>query len=179
MRGIIADGHYYRAYICNQCYDISRNPGRKMPDIKLDFSRVTYSRGLEIAAPIVPGGILAFGTVILSPQLAAKLLSNPYLGYRSRIAAAILLSYIAGLLFNLWVSYVSYSMGYMIGVIFGKKLFPNPPTPWRNVVWRRMARTFLGDALAPSTDDLYFKEMHEAEVKQAETIQDPQQKAAQ
>jgi hypothetical protein len=150
-----------------------------MPDIKLDFSRVTYSGVLEIAAPIVPGSIIAFGILTLNPQLAAKLLSNPYLGYKSRIAAAILLSYIAGLLLNLLINYIGYYAGFLFGKAFGKKLFPNPPTPWRNLHWRRMARTFLGDDLAPSTDDLYFKEMHEAEAKKAEQIQDPQQKAAQ
>src|SRR6476619_878076 len=116
-----------------------------MPDIKLDFSQVTYSSVLEIVAPIVPGAILAFGTIILNPQLAGKVLSNPYLGYRSRLAAAVLLSYIAGLLFNLLVGYVSYTTGYLIGLLFGKKLLANSPTPWRNLIWRRMARSFLGD----------------------------------
>ncbi len=150
-----------------------------MPDIKFDFSRVTYSGVLEIAAPIVPGAILAFGTLTLNPQLASKLLSNPYLGYRSRIAAAILLAYIAGLLLNLLVSYTSYTVGYVVGQAFGKHLFPNPPTPWRSLHWRRMARAFLGDALAPSTDDLYFQEQHEAEAKKADQIQNPLEKAAQ
>ncbi len=149
-----------------------------MPDIKLDFSRITYSSVLEIVAPIIPGLTLAVGTLILNPQLAASLLSNPYLGYRSRIVVAILVSYIAGLLLNLLVSYNSYAAGYLFGYTFRNKLFKEFPTPWRNLHWRRMARTFLGDDLAPSTDDLYFKEMHDAEAKQAEQIQDPQQRAA-
>jgi hypothetical protein len=141
-----------------------------MPDIKLDFSRITYSSVLEIVAPIIPGATLAVGTLILNPQLAARLLSNPYLGYRSRIVLAILVSYIAGMLLNLLVSYNSYAAGYLFGYTFRSKLFKELPTPWRNLHWRRMARTFLGDDLAPSTDDLYFKEMHDAEASQAEQI---------
>jgi hypothetical protein len=73
---------------------------------------------------------------------------------------------------------VGYTAGYLFGKAFGKKLFPNPPTPWRNLLWRRVARTFLGNDLAPSTDELYFKEVHEAEAKQADQIPDLQQKTA-
>jgi hypothetical protein len=150
-----------------------------MPDIKLDFSRVTYSSVLEITAPIVPGGILAVGTLILSPQLAAKLLSNPYLGYKSRLAAAIFISYAAGLLLNLLVSYTSYLFGYMVGYLWGSKLFPSPPTPWRNLLWRKMARQFLGPDFAPATDDLYFKELHEQKLNEANAIQDAEQRGIQ
>ncbi len=150
-----------------------------MPDIKLDFSRVTYSNVLEIIAPIVPGGILAVGTLVLNPPLAARLLSSPFLGYRSRLAAAILISYAAGLLLNLLVNYTSYSLGYLIGTFWGSKLFPNPPTPWRNLLWRKMARKFLGPDLAPTTDDLYFKELHEQRLNEANAIQDAEQRAAQ
>ena len=100
-----------------------------MPDIKLDFSRVTYSNVLELLAPIVPGGILGVGTLVLNPRLSAELLWNPYLGYRSRLAAAIFISYLAGLLLNLLVGYVSYFVGYMFAYLGGSKLFPSPPTP--------------------------------------------------
>jgi hypothetical protein len=150
-----------------------------MPDIKLDFSRVTYSGVLDVVAPIVPGGILGLGTLILNPQGAAKLLSNEYLGYRSRLVLGVFAAYIAGLLLNLFVSYNSYFLGYMIGLLFGKELFKNSPTPWRNLLWRRVARRFLGPDLAPVTDDLYFKEMYEAEKQKAQQIQDPTAKATQ
>ncbi len=150
-----------------------------MPDIKLDFSRVTYPNVLEIIAPIVPGGILAVGTLVLNPSLAARLLSNPYLGYRSRLAASLFISYAAGLLLNLLVNYTSYSVGYMIGYIWGSKLFPNPPTPWRNLLWRKMATKFLGPDLAPATDDLYLKELHDQKLNEANAIQDAEEKAIQ
>jgi hypothetical protein len=149
-----------------------------MPDIKFDFSRVSYSGVLEVAAPIVPGAILAFGTLILNPALAARLLSSPFLGYKTRVVAGILLFYIAGLLLNLLINYVSYTLGYIIGQIFGKKLFPNPPTPWRNVTWRRTARIFLGNDLAPATDELYFKYLDDAAKEQLAHVQDPQARAA-
>ena len=119
-----------------------------VPDIKLDFSRVTYSNVLEIIAPIVPGGILAVGTLVLNAPLAARLLSNPYLGYRSRLVAAIFISYTSGLILNLLVNYTSYLVWYMVGYLFGSRIFPDPPTPWRNLHWRQMARRFLGPDLA-------------------------------
>jgi hypothetical protein len=150
-----------------------------VPDIKLDFSRVAYSNVLEIIAPIVPGGILAVGTLVLNPSLAAGLLSNPYLGYRSRLAAAIFISYAAGLLLNLLVNYTSYFLGYIIGSLWGSKLFPDPPTPWKNLHWRKMARRFLGPDLAPATDDLYLKELHEQKLREANAIQDAEQRAFQ
>lgn len=150
-----------------------------MPDIKLDFSRVTYSGVLEILAPIVPGGILAVGTLVLSPQLAARVLSNPYLGYRLRLIAAIFISYVAGLLLNLLVGYTSYLLGYLIGYLWSSQLFPNPPTPWRNLLWRKLARQFLGPDLAPATDELYFQEMHKQKLNEANAIQDSEQKAIQ
>lgn len=150
-----------------------------MPDIKLDFSQVTYSGVLEIVAPVVPGGILAIGTLVLNPSLAAVLLSSPYLGYRSRLVAAVFISYVAGLVLHLLVGYSSYLVGYMIGWLFGSKLIPDPPTPWKNLMWRRMARIFLGPNLAPSTDDLYFKNLHEQESKKADAIEDPAARANQ
>ncbi len=150
-----------------------------MPDIKLDFSRVTYSNVLEIIAPVVPGGILAVGTLVLNPHLAARLLSNPYLGYRSRLAAAIFISYSAGLLLNLLVNYTSYLLGYVVVSLWGSKLFPTPPTPWRNLLWRKMARKFLGPDLAPATDDLYLKELHEQKLNEANAIQDAEARAIQ
>jgi len=150
-----------------------------MPDIKLDFSQVTYSGALEIVAPIVPGGILAIGTLVLNPSLAASLLSSPYLGYRSRLVAAVFISYVAGMLLHLLVGYSSYLVGYIFGFLFGSKLIPDPPTPWKNLLWRRMARIFLGPDLAPATDDLYFKDLHEQESKKADAIQDPATRANQ
>lgn len=150
-----------------------------LPELKLDFSRVTYSSVLEILAPVVPGTILALGTLTLNPQLAGRLLASPLLGYESRIVAAILISYIAGLLLNLLVNYIGYTAGYAIGQVFGHKLFPNPPTPWRNTHWRRVAHAFLGNELAPSTDELYFQDLHQAELKKVQLIGDPQQRAAQ
>jgi hypothetical protein len=150
-----------------------------VPDIKLDFSSVTYSGVLEIIAPIVPGGILGVGTLVLNPTLAATLLSNPYLGYRSRVAAAIFVSYAAGLLLNLLVNYTSYLTGYMIGYLWGSKLFPDPPTPWTNLHWRKIARRFLGPELAPATDDLYFKDLHKQKLAEANAIQNAEQKVAQ
>ncbi len=148
-----------------------------VPDIKLDLSSVTYSSVLEIIAPIVPGGILAVGTLVLNPSLAARVLSTPFLGYRSRLVAAIFVSYTAGLLLNLLVSYTSYLVGYLVGSLFGSKLFPDPPTPWKNLPWRQLARRFLGSDLAPATDELYFKDLHEQESKKADAIQDPQERA--
>lgn len=150
-----------------------------LPELKFDFSRVTYSGVLEILAPVVPGTILALGALTLNPQLASRLLASPLLGYKSRLVAAILTSYIAGLLLNLLVNYIGYAAGYTIGQLFGQKLFPNPPTPWRNMHWRRMARTFLGNELAPSTDELYFQNLHQGELQRVQLIEDPQQRAAQ
>lgn len=150
-----------------------------VPDIKIDFSQVTYSSVLEIIAPIVPGGILAVGTLLLNPALASKLLSNPYLGYRSRLIAAIFISYTAGLLLNLFVNYVTYFIGFQIGYHWGSKLFPNPPKPWENLLWRKVARRFLGPELAPATDELYFKDLHDQKLNEANAIQDPAKKAAQ
>jgi hypothetical protein len=150
-----------------------------VPDIKLDFSRVTYPNVLEIIAPIVPGGILAVGTLVLNPSLAARLLSNPYLGYKSRLVVAIFISYVAGLLLNLLVNYMSYFVGYMVGYFLTPKILPPPPTPWRNLHWRKIARRFLGPDLAPTTDDLYFKDVHEQKLKEVEAIQDPQERTTQ
>ncbi len=150
-----------------------------MPDIKLDFSRVTYSGVLEIIAPIVPGGILAVGTLVLNPPLAARLLSNPYLGYRSRLAAAFFISYVAGLLLNLLVNYTSYLVGYMVGYLFTPRILPPPPNPSRNLHWRKLARRFLGPDLAPTTDDLYFKDLHDQKSKEADAIQDSEARAVQ
>jgi hypothetical protein len=150
-----------------------------MPDIKLDLSRVTYSGLLEIVAPIVPGAILGLGTLILNPLAAAKLLSNPYLGYRSRLVIGVFAAYMAGLLLNLLVSYNSYFAGYMIGWLFGKRLFKDYPNPSRTLHWRRVARKFLGPDLVPATDELYFKELHDAEKQKAHQIQDPNARTAQ
>jgi hypothetical protein len=148
-----------------------------VPDIKLDFSRVTYSNILEIVAPIIPGGILAVGTLVMNPPLAARILANPYLGYRSRLATAIFVSYAAGLLLNLLVSYTSYSIGYMVGYWWGSKLFPDPK-PWTFLRWRKMARKFLGPDLAPTTDELYLKDFHNQKLGEANALPDGPEKAA-
>jgi hypothetical protein len=150
--------------------------GGLVPDIKLDFSHVTYSGVLEIVAPIVPGGILAIGTLVLNPKLASMLLSNPYLGYRSRVAAGIFISYIAGLLLYLLVNYTSYFVGYMVGYFFRNQM--TLPTPYKDPLWRRMARIVLGPDLAPATDELYFEELHKKNLREAEAIQDPTQRAS-
>lgn len=150
-----------------------------MPLINVDFSRVTYPGALEITAPIIPGGILALGTLILNPQLASGILSNPFLGYRSRLIAAIFVSYVAGLLLYLLVGYTSYFVGYQFGLYLSPRIFPDPPSPWRNLFWRRAARKLLGPDLAPTTDELYFKDLHTEQLKQASQIQDPVERARQ
>src|SRR5215472_10175971 len=94
----------------------------KMADIKFDLSSVNYSGILEAVLPIVPGSILAFGTIILNPRLAGNLLANPFLGYKTRIAAGILLAYLSGLLLSLIINYVTYTVGYLTGTIFQKRL---------------------------------------------------------
>jgi hypothetical protein len=150
-----------------------------VPDIKLDFSRVTYSNLLEIIAPIVPGGILGVGTLVLNPSLAARLLANPNLGYRSRLAAAILVSYCAGLLLNLLVNYTAYFVTYLIAATWGTKFLPTSPTPWRMPLWRALARRFIGPDLAPVTEELYFKDLHDQRLLEATNIQNEELRAHQ
>ena len=150
-----------------------------MPEIKFDFSQVSYSGVLEVFAPITTGTVLAFGTLTLNPPLAASFLSNPFFGYKTRIVMGVLFFYLAGLLLNLMVSYVGYSIGYVFGYVFGQKLLPTRTTPWRNTHWRKTANTFLGEGLAPSTMEPYIEELERAELQKANQIQDPMKKEEQ
>jgi len=151
-----------------------------VPDIKLDLSRVTYSTVLEIVvAPVVPGGVLAVGTLFLNPRLASTLLSSPFLGYRSRIATAVFICYAAGLLLNLIVNYTSYVVGYLVAHLFRERLLKSFPTPWKNPQWRKVARSFLGPRLAPETDDLYFPALHSQLIDEANKQTDLALKAQQ
>jgi hypothetical protein len=70
-------------------------------------------------------------------------------------------------------------VGYQVGTFLGPRIFKDPPSPWRNLWWRRAARKLLGPDLAPSTDELYFSELHTAQSKQAGEIQDPDARAKQ
>ena len=150
-----------------------------MPDIKFDFSQVSYSGVLEVVAPITTGAVFAFGSLLLNPPLVANLLWNPFLGYKTRIVGGVIFFYLAGLLFNLFVSYVGYTVGYLFGLRFGQKLFPSETTPWRNTHWRKTANAFLGTALAPSTMDAYLQDQEKIEMEKAEQIQDPTKKEQQ
>lgn len=151
-----------------------------MPDIKLDLSRVTYSTVLEIVvAPVVPGGVLATGTLFLNPRLAGILLSSPFLGYRSRIVIAVFICYTAGLMLNLVVSYTGALVGYLVGHIFREAFAKHMPTPWKTLQWRKVARNFLGSTFAPETDDLYFPALHSQLIDEANRQTDPEFKSRQ
>jgi len=149
-----------------------------MPEIKVDLARVTYPGILEVVAPIIPGSILAIGTLVLSPQAASKILSIPFLGYRSKLITAVFASYVAGLLLYLLLNYVTYFIGYLLGGALakrplGSRMFGPPPAPWRYGWWRRAARKLIGPDLAPSTDEPYIKDLHDKSLAEANAITDP------
>jgi hypothetical protein len=90
------------------------------------------------------------------------------LGYKTRLGMGFLLAYLAGLFLQLIVGYWSYFAGYMFGYFGWPKLKITTLEPWKNIWWRRIARKLLTDELAPSTNKVYYPDVHERALKLAE-----------
>ena len=144
--------------------------------IKLDLSRLSYPAFLQVALPFLPGGVFICGALLLNLGGAQELLSLA-IPVWAKVVLAIFAAYTSGVFVHYIVTVLSNTCAYWLGRRIGKWSLEKAITvePWKNTVWRKVARRVLGD-LAPTTDDLYMPELHMQVFKAASETVEPQEK---
>ena len=129
-----------------------------LPDVHVTLDRPTIQHIYQLFLPIVPGGTLVLGFVLVHPHSLGHFAAEQGMGYYSLIAAVVFLSYVAGLML--------YALSFYFGAILSTSLNElcrrspkcrpsrNNSSISQNHVWRTVAAAFLGKQLAPSQPGL-------------------------
>jgi hypothetical protein len=116
--------------------------------INFDLSRLSGPGIAQVLFPLLPGGILVGGAIVLKPDLAktAQVLPEYW-----RIIGILVAAYAAGLLLALSVIGVlgglAAACGQVAGQYFSNKF--RSVQPWNSAQWRAVAADFLGPDFAP------------------------------
>jgi hypothetical protein len=123
-----------------------------IPDVHVNLDRPTIQHIYQLFMPIVPGGTLVIGFVLVHPDYLARLAASG-IGYYSRIAAMVFVAYAVGLLLYALSVHFAFIVNTCLAHVVGRsqKLRPlrNNASISQNHVWRTVANAFLGEQLAP------------------------------
>lgn len=121
---------------------------RTMWPISIGLSRVPHRLVLQVIAAFIPGFLLVVGGLAARRDLAAEFFSSQTIGYYSKIALILITACIAG-----WILYLIVLGGpnYLLGQLW---IRTRPPVNEHstNSEWRKVARKFIGEDLAPTDD---------------------------
>lgn len=145
---------------------------------KIDLSSRQYHRVMDFLCPLMVGGTLAVGTLIVRPEIRAFFFSISEIGYYSKLAVLVFFCLVLGYMFIasieslvVWVLRLTNRLtkNWVAGQIVS-----NPP--WLSKSWQLVAREMIGDKFLPA--NLWADE--EAKIrdakKSAEQISDQNKK---
>lgn len=147
-----------------------------MIPVRVDLPKISGPGTVGALVPIIPGGILLLGFLAVEGESAIRFLSTQLLGYYTKILLLIALGYVAGVLLHTVIlvitQFVAFLLGYTLGFFMSDRSWV--PSPWKRIEWRKVAREYIGERLAPNLDDPYFEENYKRAMEETEKIKDPQ-----
>jgi hypothetical protein len=145
--------------------------------LRLDVSRVSYAEVVRILVPFFPGAILLCGLILANFQPIRQVFVTNLVGYRSKLFLVIFLTYLAGFvlmnLSELLHTALAWAIGFRARSLLKWASFEQLS---RDILWRRAAKKFLGDDLAPQTLEPYTDAARQQAFDQTKTIQDSQER---
>ncbi len=109
--------------------------------LKVELPRLSHIHVLQLLLPFVPGIVVTVGLALSSSSLAQRF-EVIGVGYKTKLAVAVALTYISGLA----VLTVTQTVNSIVMRRIGHE---RPAEPWNNSYWRRVATTYVGSALSP------------------------------
>jgi hypothetical protein len=109
--------------------------------VRIELPKLSHLHLLELLLPLVPGVVVTTGLTLSSSPIASKFWLIA-LGYKSKLALALALSYAIGLA----TITIMQSANDLVMRLVER---PAPGEPWGNTYGRRIAATFVGAGLSP------------------------------
>jgi hypothetical protein len=142
--------------------------------IKLDLSRLSYPALIESLAPILPGGVLVFGYLLsTNGGAASRLFATASVGYYSKLTVVAFAVYAVGFVIHLLTVSLSMISIPLLANFMQRRLFLDPS---KDKQWRRLAKRFLGNDVAPQVEEPYDQEAFLRALEEARVINDPTRK---
>lgn len=116
--------------------------------LKIDLGRLPQRLVFQIIGLFIPGFVLVVGGLLARRDLAAEFFSAQTIGYYSKIALILIAAWVVG-----WTLFLIVLGGpnYLLGQLW---IRTQPPinAPSKETEWRKVAKKFIGDDLAPTND---------------------------
>lgn len=147
--------------------------------VKFDLSQLSYPAVLQVVIPWLPGGVITCGAIYLNLADVRSLITTPILPTAAKVVLSLFGTYTMGiLLYGITETFFA-SLAYVAGVAVGKwGVDVSKIEPWKNQVWRKVARAYLGPA-APPTDEVQNPEALKIKLALLKLIDDPGRRAEQ
>jgi hypothetical protein len=122
----------------------------------MDFGKIPIDKVAFFIAGIIPGGTAIYIYSLAHPEIFHDFVATSAFGYRTKLAIALALSFVIGNTITLFV----FALGGAIrgGIAGGMSALPsrNPPkapqtVPWRDPMWRKLAKKYLEDSAPADT----------------------------
>jgi hypothetical protein len=111
--------------------------------LKVELPKLSRIHVLELFVPFVPGTVVTVCLMLGAAPLAQRFLGLA-IGYRTKLALAVALTYVIGLAMMTVVQSIN-------SLLMGLLKPPSEALPWNNSYWRRVAVSYVGSNLSPAT----------------------------
>lgn len=142
----------------------------------MDLSKYPIDKLFYFAAGIIPGFVALWIFEMAHPGFISWFFSLPFLGYKTRLSAALLACFVVGNTITNFLTGFLGAVGAIIGQIKAKAPW-QPSTafevaPWRDRIWRTALKNYL-EADAPNDTFLMKAEVYEYRKKLIESYPNP------
>jgi hypothetical protein len=145
-----------------------------MPDLKVEIPRIARPDVYILLAPFLPGVLLLASVVTANLPLFIAFFQTTFIGYYSKLACVVLLTYVLGQMLMTLANIISFALA--------ATLLPYVPNrsstenkPWHHPEWRKLTRRFVGAELTPATDFPFNVQNYEAVLQAAKQIANPEE----
>jgi len=144
---------------------------------KLDgFSLYRPGGVVSILTPFIPGGTLVLGLIAVYENMPTHQLTFPEFGYYSEIPIIVFSMYVVGFVLAVFMNISSY----LVAAVLYEWVKGSPHfniEPWKNREWRKVAKQFIGEELAPDVQDPYNEDTFQQYLEETNKIEDPESRA--
>ena len=121
--------------------------------VRIDLATLKPDSLSDWLAPLVPGLLLGVGITAFHPELASDYFLLHYLDYSVKVGVAFAAFYLLGLLVTFAWGSISFALGFSLAMVVHMK-----SKPWHNILWRKVAKLYLDEKIAPAIENLWDKD---------------------
>jgi hypothetical protein len=121
------------------------------PPLRIELSKFSHFDVIQLVLPFIPGLVVTVGLMLSTSSLAHRFGAIP-LGYKTKLAVAIAITYVIGS--------AMITLAQAVEIIINRIIKRGKTSsPWENTYWRRVVAAYMGPDLIPGTKPFSIEDL--------------------